>query len=210
MTRRPTGSGRQDVTELTELIEGVIMPPGEWTPEHAASYVTEAWQDAVESIVETGRRLIEAKEHVGHGNWLPTIKQLPFGEDTTQMLMKIARHPDLANTDHARYLPASWTTLHALTPLPPGEIAQRIRAGEITPELRRSKAQEWATVYVQAKQEMFNQYSAAVDGLTQALSSAQAYTPRPDTSLPDSYLPYDKFIERAEKLAEIARNWRSE
>jgi len=89
----------------------VVLQPGEWTPQEAADYVTEAWQSAVGSIVETGRRLIEAQKKVGHGNWLKAIRLMPFGEDTAQLLQKIAEHPDLSNTDHGRYLPPSWRTL---------------------------------------------------------------------------------------------------
>lgn len=183
------------------------MAPDEWTPDHAASYVTEAWQKAVDSIVETGRRLEEAKGRVGHGNWLPMIEQLPFSEATARKLITIAQHPDLSNRSHGNDLPASWTTLYVLSQLPPGEIPRRIEAREITAELDRATAQQWATVYVQAKQEMFNQYSTAVDGLTLALSSAQAFEP-PGVPLPASYLSIDQFIERAERLAAIAQTWR--
>ena len=104
------------------------MRPDEWTPDHAAAWVTEAWQGAVESIVETGRRLAEAKIRVGHGNWLPTVDLLPFSDRTAQMLMAISKHPDISNPHHGSHLPASWRTLSVLAQLPPGEIPRSILA----------------------------------------------------------------------------------
>ena len=85
---------------------------------HAAQ-IRGSWQKAVSGIIETGRSLIEAKkaltlEH-GHGQFLklfdPEIGNLPFGENTAQRLMKIARNPVLSNADHGQYLPPSWRTL---------------------------------------------------------------------------------------------------
>jgi hypothetical protein len=175
-----------------------------WTPQQAADHVSEAWQDAVESIIETGRRLIEAKERVGHGRWLDTVALLPFGERTARRLMEVARHPDLANRTHGSDLPASWRTLSVLAQLPPGEIPKRIEAGEITPELDRATAQGWAAVYAAAHQESLNAYSEATDGLTRALSWAKTYSP--PAEIPDNYVPWAEFVERAASLAEIARN----
>jgi len=180
------------------------LQPGAWTPEHAAGYITDAWQKAVDSIVETGRRLMEAKERVGHGNWLPTIEILPFSQQTANKLMTIAQHPDIANHAHGRDLPASWTTLYALTPLPPGEIPRRIKAREITPELDRATAQQWASTYQVAKQEALNAWNQANDALTSVLSYAKTYQPPADT---DIYASADDFIARVAELAAITQTW---
>lgn len=192
----------------TELIEGVVLQPDKWTPEWAARYISDAWRNAVESIIETGRRLIKAKDRVEHGDWMKTVELLPFSQSAANKLMQVARHPDLANSEHVTNLPPSWGTLAVLAQLPPGEIPKRIEAREITPELDRATAQQWAAVYQQAKQEMLNLYSKATDGLTMALSSAQAFESA-GVTLPASYLPIDQFIERAERLAAIAREWRN-
>lgn len=190
---------------MADLIEGEILPPGEWTPEQAADYITQAWQQAVESIVETGRRLMEAKERVGHGNWLPTIELLPFSERTSQMLTQIAKHPDLSNPNHGADLPPSWRTLSVLAQLPPGEIPKRIQAKEITAELERSTAQQWAGVYQQARQEALNAYSGAVDGLTRALSYAKTY--EPPAGLPASHTGPAAFAKRVRELLAIVEKW---
>jgi hypothetical protein len=146
---------------------GELVEAGEWTPQEAADYVRGAWQNAVESIVETGRRLEEAKKRVGHGRWLDAVDLMPFGERTARALMQISRHPDISNRQHVADLPASWGTLSILAQLPPGEIPRRIEAHEITAELERAKAQEIASTFMAARQESLNAYSEAVDGLTQ-------------------------------------------
>lgn len=182
------------------------MPLDEaWTPQQAAAHVRAAWQDAVESIIETGRRLIEAKERVGHGQWLPTVELLPFSERTAQRLMTVAQHPDLSNPAHASYLPASWYTLSVLAQLPAGEIPRRIEAHEITPELERATAQGWAAMYAAAYQESLNAYSEAVDGATRFLSYAKTYTPPED--IPPSYVQIDELVSRLESSLDIAKNW---
>lgn len=192
---------------MTDLIEGVILAPDMWTSEHAASYITEAWQNAVESIVETGRRLIEVKERVGHGNWLPTVELLPFGISTAQKLMQIARHEDLANADFSTYLPASWTTLAALAELPSGEIPKRIEAREITPELRGATARQWVSTYAVARQEALNAWNQASDALTAVLSYVKTYQPPADT---DIYASVDDFTARVAELADITQTWRND
>ena len=111
-----------------------------WTAQEAASYVCEAWQGAVESIIETGRRLTTAKQRIGHGKWLDAVALMPFGEDSAQLLMKISKHPTLSNTEYIRYLPPSWGTLAVLAQLPADEVSALIDSGEITPELQQSEA----------------------------------------------------------------------
>lgn len=190
---------------MSETLEGLVVPADAWTPQQAASHVREAWQNAVDSIVETGRRLIEAKQRVGHGNWLPTVEMLPFSEATARKLMAISTHPDLANRSHGNDLPASWSTLYVLAQLPPGEIPKRIEAGEITPELDRSTAQTWVSTYAASRQEALNAWSGAVDGLTRALSYAKTY--KPPIGIPENYVSVADFAERAESLLEIAQGW---
>lgn len=191
-------------TASTEPIEAEIVPDGEWTPDEAAAHVSEAWQNAVESIVETGRRLIEAKQRIGHGNWLPTVERLPFGKSTAAALMKVAQHPDLSNFQHVGSLPASWGTLEVLAQLPEGEIPKRIDAGEITPELERSTAQQWVSTYAAAKQEALNAWNQFTDAVSNALSYAKTYTPPADT---DIYTSVTEIQSRVNELANIVETW---
>jgi hypothetical protein len=195
------------VTQLVDQrlpLEAEVLEAGQWTPQEAASHVAEAWQNAVESIVETGRRLIEAKQRVGHGRWLDTVALLPFAERQAQRLMAIASHPDLSNTSHATYLPLSSYTLSILAQLPEGEIPKRIEAGEITPELDRATAQAWVSTYSAARQEALNAWSQANDAALHVLSYLKTYGPPPDT---DVYVTISEFRRRVLEMATIVQYW---
>jgi hypothetical protein len=185
-----------------------------WTPQEAASHVTEAWQGAVAAVIETGRRLIEAKARTGHGGWLPTVALLPFSESTAQRLMQVARHPDLSNPAHVRDLPPSWGTLAILAQLPPGEIPARIAAGELTPELNRDAASRWAAEAAAARKQAIEAYAVAAAELARALDWARVSSPPGD--LPDGsrarlgerqYPTPAGFAAQAAELAAITRTW---
>jgi hypothetical protein len=114
---------------------------------HAAG-ITEAWGRSVTSIVEVGRRLVEAKEAIPHGGWLQMFKgqrdaiehPLPFDESTARRLMKIAKNPVLSNPAYAPVLPGSWIRLYELTKFPMGRL-QAYVTGEphIRPEMKRKE-----------------------------------------------------------------------
>lgn len=62
------------------------------------------------TIIEIGRRLIEAKEQLSHGEWLPWLRdEVQFSEDTAQRFMRIAKEygNSLSNTAPVRYLGVS-------------------------------------------------------------------------------------------------------
>jgi uncharacterized small protein (DUF1192 family) len=186
-------------------VQGEVLAVGQWTPQEAATYVVEAYAKSVLAVIDTGRRLLEAKQRLPHGGWLPFVDLLPFSERSAQMFMRIAEHPLLSNPQHASDLPASWYTLSVLAQLPAAEIEARIAAGEITPELERSKAEEWARVHQAAKQEAINAWTEAVDGLTRALSWANGYPP--PQHLPKSHVQPAEFIERLDALKKITDEW---
>jgi N6-adenosine-specific RNA methylase IME4 len=119
---------------------GEILLAGQWTPVEAAAYVTDAWRAAVSSIIETGRRLTEAKLRVGHGNWLAAVDLMPFGRSTAEYLMQTANHPTLSNPDYGSSLPAAWRTLSILAQLPADELTDLIECREVTPELQQVQA----------------------------------------------------------------------
>ena len=88
----------------------------EWHVKH----ISEAWGKQIESIFETGRRLIQAKKDLGqHGKWHKMIRQqLPFSVGAAQQLMRIASHPVFTKTHYAVHLPAKWTILSIPRPHP--------------------------------------------------------------------------------------------
>ena len=64
-------------------------------------------QSAIEAAVEAGRLLIEAKDQVGHGGWLPWLKaNTSVSERTAQYYMKLADDPSksamIADLDKSR------------------------------------------------------------------------------------------------------------
>jgi N6-adenosine-specific RNA methylase IME4 len=123
-----------------EAISGEIIPVGEWTPKEAADYVSESWRNAVESIIETGQRLTEAKLRVGHTNWLAAVELMPFGISAADKLMKVGVHPTLSNSEYIPNLPAAWGTLAVLSQLPASEVTALIESGKITPDLQQLEA----------------------------------------------------------------------
>lgn len=106
-----------------------------------AGAITASWQKAVESIIQTGRLLIESKAALRHGEWGRMVcRRLPFGERTAQVLMAIAEHPVLSNPNHAAVLPACWTTLAELAQLPPPDLEALIADRRIRSDMQRKDA----------------------------------------------------------------------
>lgn len=102
--------------------------------------IAAAWGKQVESIIETGRMLIEAKEELGHGVFESMVQtELPFGPRTARMLKTIAEHRILANRKHVSDLPPSWGTLYQLAQLPDEVLIAGLKDGLIHPKLERSE-----------------------------------------------------------------------
>ena len=114
-----------------------------WAPR-----INAQWQKSVEGIIGVGRQLLAAKEACEHGEFARLFKgyasavkePVPFSLNTAERLMRIARHPVLANSAHVHTLPQSWGTLYELLHLDDDTLAAGIKAGEITPEMTRSQA----------------------------------------------------------------------
>lgn len=99
----------------------------------------DAWHDAVESIIEAGRVLNEAKAEMSHGDWLVFVDDfLPVGRRTAQMLMAIAEDRRLANANPVSLLPPHWSTLYDLHKLDDKTLNLLIEKGAVTPELTRA------------------------------------------------------------------------
>jgi hypothetical protein len=106
-----------------------------------AAKIKASWQKAVESILETGRVLMEAKAELPHGEFGKMIKdKLPFGVRTAEMLMNIAEHAVLSNAKFVSHLPPSWGTLHELAQLPEATLLAAIEDGEVNPDMDRADA----------------------------------------------------------------------
>jgi hypothetical protein len=102
--------------------------------------ISAAWQRGVESIVETGERLHQAKADpdMPHGSFEAMIQcKLPFGPRTAQRLMAIAGNTVLSNPTHVSHLPPSWGTLAELAKLPTTLLLTKIKDGSINPRMER-------------------------------------------------------------------------
>lgn len=184
----------------------MVLLPGEWSPDEAARYVIDAYAKSVAAVVETGRRLVEAKQSLPHGQWLPMVKLLPFSERTAQDLMRIALHDAIANAQHAADLPSSWTTLAVLAQLPPDEVAQRVKAKQITPEITRKQAQEWASLHQEAKQKRLQVWGEIADHAKGLLSALQVFA-EPPADLPESHTQPEEITEWTAQAMKLMEAW---
>lgn len=121
----------------------IVITPDTAEPEwqHWAKRIHGSWQKAVESIIETGKLLIEAKAELDHGEFTRMIEdRLPFGPRTAERLMAIAEHPVIGNPTQWVAFPPSWRTLSELATLPAPIVEARIKDGSINPAMQRKDA----------------------------------------------------------------------
>lgn len=103
--------------------------------EHAQGIIAE-YVSTVEGILRCGKRIIEAKEDLDHGQFGAMIElDLPFNRQTAFKLMTIAR--DHRFVSHGKHLPPAWTTLYELTKVDDDDFYAAIEAHVICPEMQR-------------------------------------------------------------------------
>lgn len=127
------------------VVEGELVDPG--TPfgyeRQALERVHAAQKKTLEGIFELGTILVEAKQRIDHGRWIPWLEIAGLGRSTAERLMRIATDDKLhnlriANAAHAPHLPPSRETLYQLTRLSETEFGALVEAGKIHPEMTRS------------------------------------------------------------------------
>ena len=103
--------------------------------------IAAAWKKAVDSILEAGLVLKEAKETLSTSDWLVMISdELPFNRRMAEKLIKIASNPHLSDPLYRHRLPPHWTTLHTLTYLDEAQFKRAIEDGRIHPSMERTEA----------------------------------------------------------------------
>jgi hypothetical protein len=107
-----------------------------------AAKANAAWRQSVQSVIECGRILSEAKRKVGHGNWMTFVEKLDFTASTAERLMLIASNRVLSNSAHVQNLPRSWGTLHRLTCLEDSDLDELLKDGRINSETERKDVDE--------------------------------------------------------------------
>jgi hypothetical protein len=95
---------------MTSILEGGSRPqeqaPGGGATSEWAARIGAAWRRTLESVIDTGRLLVEAKAPLPHGEFLAMVERdLPFGPRTAQMLMTVASDDKLTNANHAPRCP---------------------------------------------------------------------------------------------------------
>lgn len=108
-------------------------------PEAWALRINAAWRRSLESVIETGRLLIDAKAQLSkHGQWEQMVEtQLDFSPGTATRLMSIARDDRLSNPAHGPLLPRSYRTLYELTKLSDDEFNRGVQEKIIRPDMER-------------------------------------------------------------------------
>jgi hypothetical protein len=103
------------------------------------SRIESAWQKSVQSVIEVGNLVKQAKEQLGISYTLLET-ELPFSSTVAAFLIKIAENPVLSNpTYHAR-LPNGYNTLYYLASVDEKQLVEQIENGEITPNFTLASA----------------------------------------------------------------------
>lgn len=98
-----------------------------------------AWSRSVESVIEVGRMVKQAKEQLGVSYTLLET-ELPFSSTVAAFLIKIAENPVLSNPAYFARLPNGYNTLYHLTSVDEKQLVQQIENGEITPNFTLARA----------------------------------------------------------------------
>jgi len=106
-----------------------------------------AWRKGVDSILETGDLLRQAKDELPFGAWEEMCAtRLPFDKSSVERLMAIARDPVLSNPALGPLLPPHWRTLYELTKVDKklGErtLAAKLQDGTINAATQRPQVAE--------------------------------------------------------------------
>jgi hypothetical protein len=83
--------------------------------EHAAR-INEAWQKGVDAVVETGLRVIDARDGLGHGEYIAMVENdLHCSRTVAFKLVTVASNKTLSNVSNSKHLPPAANTLYDLT-----------------------------------------------------------------------------------------------
>jgi hypothetical protein len=107
--------------------------------EHAAR-INAAWQRGVEAIIETGLRIIDAREALEHGEYIAMVENdLHCSRTTAFKLVAVASNKTLSNVSHVKHLPSSWGTLYELASAENKglDLGAGIKSGAIHPKMER-------------------------------------------------------------------------
>jgi hypothetical protein len=182
----------------------------------------EEWADSIRSDlvagathhISAGRKLIQAKKDLKkHGGSFINLVEVKLGWnlDTVEKWMAIAGNPVLADSATLRNLPSYWTTLYALSRLPPKMLERCIKDGTIHPQLTYKVA---VALVRRARGSNSDGASSTEAGLsTETAATAAAEQKAQDVpTICGSDIPatHDEAIQAAAQKEEIGPNSRGE
>jgi len=97
------------------------------------SQIETAWQKTVESVIEVGKLVRQAKIELG-ASYSILETELPFSSTVAAFLVKIVENPILSDPKYYNRLPNSYNTLYHLAAIDSGELVKQIEDGVITPD----------------------------------------------------------------------------
>jgi hypothetical protein len=106
---------------------------------HAAR-INEAWQRGIEAIVETGLRIIDARDALERGEYIAMIESdLHFKRSTAFQFVAIASNKTLSNVQRVEHLPTAVGTLYDLTVVANKgyDLEAGIASGAVHPKMER-------------------------------------------------------------------------
>ena len=140
-----------------------------------AREIKDAWQEALEGILEVCRILVEAKDNLDSAHFNTLIdSHLPFSRRTAERLIRIGIDKRLTAKKHRKVLPPHWGSLYELTQLDDEAFDESVDKGEIFADMERRDV----TVLIQ-------QRKARANGDDPAAGSARKF-PSFETLEPDS------------------------
>lgn len=103
---------------------------------------------SVERAIALGKTLIDEKAKLPHGEFgklfvdhkEPVEGALPFTQNWSNKLMRLAANPVISNCDHDHNLPADLNTVYELAAIPAPDLQQAIESGDVRPTMTRDDA----------------------------------------------------------------------
>ena len=87
---------------MTETIKAPIITGRK---EHAAR-INEAWQRGVDAVIETGLRIIDARDGLEHGEYIAMVENdLHCSRATAFKLVAVASNKTISNVSNSKHLP---------------------------------------------------------------------------------------------------------
>ncbi|MBF0096260.1 MAG: DUF3102 domain-containing protein [Magnetococcales bacterium] len=122
-----------------EVLSGEVMG-SERSREEYASWISNAWNESMAGILETGRRLSEAKEKLPHGEFDKMIEsELPFSRVTALRIRRVSENKYFSNVSPVKHLPTSYSILYELLALKQEDFDKLLDSGLINENTTRAE-----------------------------------------------------------------------